>query len=1371
MKKLLSILLCMVIITTAMILPDKADVTAAESNNGLLANWYQINSLDAPGLNNKIDGNDRYSPEGLFESSYFQMVQSGVSDSNGLYITSSDLDQLAGQMGIIQAGGDYKSFGIKYTGYLTPTATGTYAFRGLCDNAFFVMINGKAVLDFWSSKWKDVPGDPYIGTSIYLESGKEYRVEVYYIEVEGGNTFQLEWNYNGGSYGRIPQNLFTKTSNSEVTITRDFSVSQKQAAGDADFILWQSDNIYADIVSVVFRSESGTTITVPADGCTSSSLLISGFATGYKPTFTQGKWTVSLTLKNVNTIARFDSNNVRFGLKFNAAGLVDHASANFDVGNCIEIYAGENISYDQTTGAVQFGVNTLTVKELREGSKSSIFQPKGVSVNGSQSAQTGLMSNWYKINNLTSSALGTKLKERRMSAQDLFNTSDFQAMAIGRVDTNGLYIDSNTFNATAAAVGIPSNNGDYQYFGVKYYGYIVPTTTGNYKFKMLCDNAFTLRIGGVEAISFWDSGWRDDPANPVMGNTLYLEAGKQYYVEAFFVEDYGGNLVQVEWSNNGGVSFSRIPQNLFKQTNDAPITISRDFYVSSKQSQGVADFNLWQSENTSAEVISVTFTPEHGNPIVISGAQCNKPVGGNLIQGFVTASRPQLAQGNWKVTLSLNNTNTLARPDSNNIRFGLKFYASGLVGHANANFDVGNCEEIYPGETAVYNESTGAVGFANNSLTIKELREGTNDNITWYDGQTLPAFSTISNNVHSIDVTKKSSDIKTAMTSLQGIINRKQPRLLVLNDAGEGNLTWPRTLGISHTYKANYLDMIYEFKNEIKGLVVYDNNLEDTINVACSIAGVEDTIAVSPAMADILVKAPYNLSVLVDLRGMFTTKHQAYDHLYNNYWPRMTKRLIVGMHPTGHNAHMRDMAIATRAAILWLEPNNSADKACLDKFYSGSIVGSTYHAGWWPEEGSGVGYGTQKGVPTLPSDFFENATIYAAQSKNIYTPTVPAKPNLENKIYVMLSLSDGDNLQYNQHVMKMKWDSEPRGQVPIGWTCSPALLDAAPGILDHYYKTATDNDVLISGPSGIGYSRLQMFTSDYNVNKYFQATNKYFEKTSFNIITIWNEFKTFGTSRYSNAVANYFPSLLGLTTQEKSILESRIRTVNGRIPLIIFADNNGLMSYDQDTNNIKNKLSNIAAGFNGSSPQFYAGQLVAWNVRVGAINTMVNELNAQYPGKFAFVRPDHFMMLYNESNGNPYNVSLRAATTASAYDSGYDASKSVDGSIAPEKGWKSSSSGNKWLQVDLGKNKTISRYVVKNAGTAYMSNIYNTKDFKLQVSTNGTTWTDVDTVSGNTENIVYRNITSTTARYVRLYITNAGADNVARIQDFEVYGK
>lgn len=43
-------------------------------------------------------------------------------------------------------------------------------------------------------------------------------------------------------------------------------------------------------------------------------------------------------------------------------------------------------------------------------------------------------------------------------------------------------------------------------------------------------------------------------------------------------------------------------------------------------------------------------------------------------------------------------------------------------------------------------------------------------------------------------------------------------------------------------------------------------------------------------------------------------------------------------------------------------------------------------------------------------------------------------------------------------------------------------------------------------------------------------------------------------------------------------------------------------------------------------------------------------------------------------------------------------------------------------------------------------------------------------VTGNTQSITTHNITAQNARYLRLYITNAGADTAARIYEFEVYG-
>ncbi|OCT12942.1 hypothetical protein A8709_21715 [Paenibacillus pectinilyticus] len=154
------------------------------------------------------------------------------------------------------------------------------------------------------------------------------------------------------------------------------------------------------------------------------------------------------------------------------------------------------------------------------------------------------------------------------------------------------------------------------------------------------------------------------------------------------------------------------------------------------------------------------------------------------------------------------------------------------------------------------------------------------------------------------------------------------------------------------------------------------------------------------------------------------------------------------------------------------------------------------------------------------------------------------------------------------------------------------------------------------------------------------------------------------------------------------------------------------------------------------------------------------------------------------STSTPTNVALSKTVTASDEINATEAAtKAVDG-VATTK-WTSQPinlvPGDKWLKVDLGASYAITRWVVKHASSNGESASYNTKDFKLQKSSDGTNWTDVDTVTGNTAAITDRTVASFSARYVRLYITTTvqsdagyattpGDRSNARIYEFEVYG-
>ena len=135
------------------------------------------------------------------------------------------------------------------------------------------------------------------------------------------------------------------------------------------------------------------------------------------------------------------------------------------------------------------------------------------------------------------------------------------------------------------------------------------------------------------------------------------------------------------------------------------------------------------------------------------------------------------------------------------------------------------------------------------------------------------------------------------------------------------------------------------------------------------------------------------------------------------------------------------------------------------------------------------------------------------------------------------------------------------------------------------------------------------------------------------------------------------------------------------------------------------------------------------------------------------------------------NIALNKTVTASSdYPTdGRYATCAVDGDI--NSFWSShmwtSSTDYQWLSVDLGGTvNNINRWVVRHYGGAE-----DPKDFKLQKSSDGSAWTDVDSVTGNTADVTDRNVTPFSARYARVYITipQQSATQWARIKEFELY--
>src|ERR1700722_18084505 len=408
--------------------------------------------------------------------------------------------------------------------------------------------------------------------------------------------------------------------------------------------------------------------------------------------------------------------------------------------------------------------------------------------------------------------------------------------------------------------------------------------------------------------------------------------------------------------------------------------------------------------------------------------------------------------------------------------------------------------------------------------------------LNWPTNQFLPTFSTPAASIRYIDISSASAAQINLFTSLEGLVNREQPQIACVSATQEGEFTWLNQHHLTYV-PVNGFTAVQLFKTNITGLVVTDTNQPDTLNLATTIAGVNNELICDPSLLATLTNAPYNLTIKDDLRGMFSNKYQVYGYLYSNYWTQCTHRIIAGME-TNVAGNLRDYLVAVKSAVVWLDPGVAGDAAALAPFLSGMTPVGGVYMGWWPREDNGLTWIAGYGIPVVASDFFMNGSLFGGVSQTIIVPPIPSTPPLQNKVYVSVILSDGDNVQYMQHRLTMNWADSARGSVPIGWTVQPMSVDFDPGMLNYFWSTATTNDCLVAGPSGAGYTRLN-YWSPAKTAAYTAASNPYLQRSGITSITVW-----LTISKYmANAFAGNCPTLLGLFDQDDGIYSTNYQTI------------------------------------------------------------------------------------------------------------------------------------------------------------------------------------------------------------------------------------
>ncbi|HLP15456.1 MAG TPA: GxGYxYP domain-containing protein [Bacteroidota bacterium] len=321
------------------------------------------------------------------------------------------------------------------------------------------------------------------------------------------------------------------------------------------------------------------------------------------------------------------------------------------------------------------------------------------------------------------------------------------------------------------------------------------------------------------------------------------------------------------------------------------------------------------------------------------------------------------------------------------------------------------------------------------------------------------------------------------LISLQGLANSGGARLYFEYPEKWDFLFTPSVLDFykkKHHFSFTELksadEALNALKTFVKGYVVWDKSIRQSLVVAFTIAGLEQSVVVTEEMIPMCEKA--GLKMTGDLRGQFTGKKdvEIFTWAYEKYFDRCNRDFVVwlgGEEGKVMKPGVADFGIMKRAFFtdLSTKPADSAEYALSKKIMSGQnkmslVMGWHSYAKDKERDYVTLASGNTlrvEGLHTLPNLSFSSQTTttpgftfrnnHQAEPGKTYTP--------KKKVYIAAIETDCLGLG--------SWLKPGRGALPYAWEVTMNWVWLAPSMLEYFYSMATPNDYFIGSLGGPGY--------------------------------------------------------------------------------------------------------------------------------------------------------------------------------------------------------------------------------------------------------------------------------------------------------------
>lgn len=468
---------------------------------------------------------------------------------------------------------------------------------------------------------------------------------------------------------------------------------------------------------------------------------------------------------------------------------------------------------------------------------------------------------------------------------------------------------------------------------------------------------------------------------------------------------------------------------------------------------------------------------------------------------------------------------------------------------------------------------------------------------------------------------------QTMISTLQGLIASKSKNQIYILSSNEPDYEiWLKDL--KKNYKVKYeivknpWELISKFKKYIDGYTLYSSVKEHTINNACTLASLHNSIAIDESIEDILNS--YGITNLIyDCRD--TDKYWA----YNNLWNLGLNHSTVIELSSDKYIPLRDYAILSKSLIFYEDDINDASfrETIFNSMDDGGRI-----LGWGPDEHTNVSIASKAGIDMIAADWSYNLSVLSSYK------SVPLKQNINRDIkkedgfhYVTFIMSDGDNQQWllGSNFNNKNWFGSPyRGDFNLGWSLSPSLYYLAPTVFNSYY-CAAKNDNFVVPASGNGYMYPSKFPAD-KLSDYTKRLNDYMAEVDEHSVLILDDEAFYEKELWDKYTFNSnIDGLLYLNYDKNDAYEGEIIWSNNK-PVISCRDL--LWAGLEDENEIINNINNrIDEGYTDiTSPNSYTFVYVhVWSNTMDNVNHVVTMLNKN--PKVKIVTPDTFIKLIKDN--------------------------------------------------------------------------------------------------------------------------------------------